>query len=89
MLLAGINARDRDEGWRNARHRVDRAAIMPDELSGFTELLLTGTAAGVEVKPVSEIAHWKFTPGRSASTLMKRTYTAEVTPKAKQKAAAA
>ena len=35
--------------------------IKPEELSGFTECFITGTAA--EVTPVSEIADWRFTPG--------------------------
>ena len=40
--------------------------IMPEELDGFTECFITGTAA--EVTPVSEIANWKFTPGKSPSS---------------------
>jgi branched-chain amino acid aminotransferase len=57
---------------------------MPDELTSFTECFLTGTAA--EVTPVSEIAHWKFTPGKICEQLM-NDYTAEVTPKGKKAAA--
>jgi len=48
---------------------------MPEELSGFTECFITGTAA--EVTPVSEIAHWKFRPGKISEQLM-ADYTAEV-----------
>jgi len=58
--------------------------ILPDELTGFSECFVTGTAA--EVTPVSEIAHWKFTPARICEQLM-NDYTAEVTPKDKQAAA--
>src|SRR5882757_7022241 len=58
--------------------------IMPDELSGFTECFITGTAA--EVTPVSEIASWKFTPGKISEQLM-NDYTAEVRPKGKKAAA--
>jgi len=58
--------------------------ILPDELTGFTECFLTGTAA--EVTPVSEIAHWTFTPGKICEQLM-NDYTAEVTPRGKQAAA--
>jgi branched-chain amino acid aminotransferase len=58
--------------------------IMPDELSGFTECFITGTAA--EVTPVSEIAQWKFTPAAITKQLMDD-YTAEVQPKGKQAAA--
>jgi len=49
--------------------------IMPEELSGFTECFITGTAA--EVTPVLEIAHWKFRPGKISEQLM-ADYTAEV-----------
>ena len=52
---------------------------MPDELSGFTECFITGTAA--EVTAVSEIAQWKFTPAAITKQLMDD-YTAEVQPKA-------
>jgi len=47
-------------------------------------VLLTGTAA--EVTPVSEIANWKFTPGKICEQLM-NDYTAEVQPKSKKAAA--
>jgi branched-chain amino acid aminotransferase len=53
--------------------------IMPDELSGFSECFITGTAA--EVTAVSEIAQWRFTPG-SITTQLMDDYTAEVQPKA-------
>ena len=43
-------------------------AIMPDELSDFSECFLTGTAA--EVTPVSEIGPYSFTPGSVSKTLM-------------------
>ena len=58
--------------------------IMPDELTGFTECFVTGTAA--EVTPVSEIAQWTFTPGAITQQLM-ADYTAEVQPKGKKAAA--
>ena len=58
--------------------------IMPEELSGFAECFITGTAA--EVTAVSEIAQWKFTPGTITKQLMDD-YTAEVQPKGKQAAA--
>ena len=66
---------------------VHERAITPDELAGFEECFITGTAA--EVTPVSEIAQYRFTPGRICETLM-NDYTAEVnrvgaaeTPRAK------
>jgi branched-chain amino acid aminotransferase len=43
-------------------------AIMPDELTSFSECFLTGTAA--EVTPVSEIGPYKFTPGEVSKMLM-------------------
>ena len=58
--------------------------IMPEELSGFAECFITGTAA--EVTAVSEIAQWTFTPAAITKQLMDD-YTAEVQPKGKQAAA--
>ena len=58
--------------------------IMPDELSGLPECFITGSAA--EVTAVSEIAHWRFTPGAISKQLMED-YTAEVQPKGKAAAA--
>ena len=68
------------------RHGIEviERRIMPEELSGFSECFITGTAA--EVTAVSEIADWKFTPGRITQTLM-GDYTAEVQPKGKAAAA--
>lgn len=42
--------------------------ILPEELSGFTECFLTGSAA--EVTPVSEIGEYRFTPGELSLGLM-------------------
>ncbi|WP_374299531.1 branched-chain amino acid aminotransferase [Ferrovibrio sp.] len=47
---------------------VIERAIMPEEMSGFQECFLTGTAA--EVTPVSEIGPYKFTPGKICQTLL-------------------
>jgi branched-chain amino acid aminotransferase len=58
--------------------------IMPEELSGFSECFITGTAA--EVTAVSQIADWSFTPSRITQQLMSD-YTAEVQPKGKAAAA--
>ncbi|MDQ8729018.1 branched-chain amino acid aminotransferase [Bradyrhizobium sp. LHD-71] len=57
--------------------------IMPEELTGFSECFITGTAA--EVTPVSEIADWKFTPGAVSKRLMDD-YTFEVQPKGRKAA---
>ena len=53
---------------------------MPEELAGFTECFITGTAA--EVTPVGEIAAHQFTPGALTVALIDD-YAAEVTPKSK------
>jgi branched-chain amino acid aminotransferase len=53
--------------------------IMPEELAGFSECFITGTAA--EVTAVSEIGPWRFTPSAITTTLMDD-YSAEVQPKA-------
>jgi branched-chain amino acid aminotransferase len=68
------------------RHNIEviERRIMPEELGSFSECFITGTAA--EVTAVSEIAEWKFTPGRITQTLMSD-YTAEVKPKGKAEAA--
>ncbi|MBN9050012.1 MAG: branched-chain amino acid aminotransferase [Rhizobiales bacterium] len=63
---------------------VNERRMMPEELSGMTECFITGTAA--EVTAVSEIADWKFTPGKITQQLAED-YTAEVTPKGKKAAA--
>jgi branched-chain amino acid aminotransferase len=53
---------------------------MPDELEGFNECFITGTAA--EVTPVSEIGPYNFQPGNMSKVLMED-YAAEVQPKAR------
>jgi branched-chain amino acid aminotransferase len=57
---------------------VVERAIMPDELAGFSECFITGSAA--EVTPVGEIASWRFQPGRLTQTLADD-YSAAVLPK--------
>ena len=42
--------------------------IMPDELAGFAECFITGTAA--EITPVSEIGPYSFTPGTVTKTVL-------------------
>lgn len=42
--------------------------ILPEELSGFSECFLTGSAA--EVTPVSEIGEYRFVPGELSLSLM-------------------
>lgn len=59
-------------------YEVIERAIMPEEMSDFTECFLTGTAA--EVTPVSEIGPYRFTPGEISSNLV-NDYMALVQPK--------
>ena len=46
------------------RHNIEvtERRIMPEELTGFSECFITGTAA--EITAVSEIADWTFHTGR-------------------------
>ncbi|WP_406872354.1 branched-chain amino acid aminotransferase [Aminobacter sp. P9b] len=57
---------------------VIERAIMPEELAGFEQCFLSGTAA--EVTPVSEIGQCRFEVGEIARTLM-NDYSAAVQPK--------
>jgi branched-chain amino acid aminotransferase len=54
--------------------------IMPDELSGFNECFIVGSAA--EVTPVAEIGPYSFKPGNISRTMMDA-YTNAVRPKSK------
>ena len=83
-FLAGITRATAMELARRHNIEVIERRIMPEELSDFSECFITGTAA--EITAVSEIAEWKFTPGRITQTLM-NDYTAEVKPKGKAAAA--
>ena len=83
-FLAGITRATAMSLAKKRGIEVVERRIMPDELSGFSECFITGTAA--EVTAVSEIAQWKFTPGSITKTLMDD-YTAEVQPKGKAAAA--
>ncbi len=52
--------------------------IAPEELGGFEQCFLTGSAA--EITPVSEIGDYRFTPGQITKTLM-ADYSAGTRPK--------
>jgi branched-chain amino acid aminotransferase len=69
---------------RKRGFEVVERRILPDELTGFSECFITGSAA--EVTAVSEIADWNFNPGGITKQLMDD-YTAEVKPKGKAAAA--
>src|SRR6202012_1334409 len=83
-FLAGITRATAINLAKQAGIEVIERRIMPEELSGFSECFITGTAA--EVTAVSEIANWTFTPGRITAQLM-RDYTDTVQPKGKAAAA--
>jgi len=80
-FLAGITrATVIDLAKRRGIEVIERR-IMPEELSGFSECFITGSAA--EITSVSEIAHWRFTPGTLTTQLMDD-YMAEVQPRGRQ-----
>src|SRR5215813_2570294 len=83
-FLDGITRKTAIELAKKRGIEVIERAIMPDELTQFSECFITGSAA--EVTAVSEIAHWTFTPAAITQQLM-ADYTAEVQPKGKKKAA--
>ena len=58
-------------------YEVVERRILPEEMAGFSECFITGTAA--EVTPVSEIGPYRFTPGEITKTVMDD-YTATVQP---------
>lgn len=67
-FLDGITRRTVMELAKLRQMELVERTIMPDELDGFEECFLTGTAA--EVTPVSEIGPHKFVPGNITKTLM-------------------
>jgi branched-chain amino acid aminotransferase len=83
-FLAGITRETVIDLAKRRGIEVVERRIWPEELDGFTECFVTGTAA--EVTPVSEIAQWRFRPGKISEQLM-RDYSAEVQPKDKAVAA--
>jgi branched-chain amino acid aminotransferase len=83
-FLDGITRQTVIELARRRRYEVLERRIMPDELTGFSECFITGSAA--ELTPVAEIADWRFTPGAVTRQLI-ADYSAEVQPKRKAAAA--
>lgn len=59
-------------------YKVVERHMKPEDLAGFDECFLTGTAA--EVTPVSQVGEHSFTPGQACRTLI-AAYSAEVQPK--------
>ena len=82
-FLDGITRRTVIDLAKARGYEVLERKIKPEELSAFSEVFITGTAA--EITPVSEIGPHIFKPGQITETLI-NDYTALVTPK-KQAAA--
>ncbi|MBI1619953.1 branched-chain amino acid aminotransferase [Aquamicrobium zhengzhouense] len=82
-FLDGITRRTVIGLARDLGIEVIERAIMPEEMAGFEEAFLCGTAA--EVTPISEIAQYRFTPGALSKKLIDA-YEAEVQPKQAQAA---
>jgi branched-chain amino acid aminotransferase len=78
-FLDGITRRTVIDLAKKRQIKVTERAIMPDELSGFEQCFIVGTAA--EVTPVGEIGPWNFTVGDIVKTL-REDYMKEVQPKA-------
>src|SRR6476659_6436680 len=76
-FLDGITRRTGIGLARKHGYQVVERAIMPEEMAGFEQCFLTGTAA--EVTPVSEVGPYRFAPGAVTRALMED-YTAAVTP---------
>ncbi len=77
-FLDGITRKTVIDLERARGFEVIERRIMPDEMEGFVECFITGTAA--EVTPVAEIGPYKFTVGNMTKTLMED-YMDAVTPK--------
>ncbi|MEJ1967225.1 MAG: branched-chain amino acid aminotransferase [Rhizomicrobium sp.] len=67
-FLNGITRKSVIELAKARQIPVIEKHIEKNELDGFTECFITGSAA--EVTPVSEIGPWRFTPGKITETLM-------------------
>jgi len=76
-FLDGITRRTVISLAKQRGFTVNERAIMPEEMEGFHECFLTGTAA--EVTPVSEIGPYRFSAGAITKTLMED-YTNAVQP---------
>ena len=67
-FLDGITRRTVIDLARAGGLEVVERRIMPDELAGFEECFICGTAA--EVTPVSEIGPYNFLPGQISRRLV-------------------
>jgi branched-chain amino acid aminotransferase len=78
-FLDGITRKTVIDLARKRQIKVTERVIMPEELSGFEQCFITGSAA--EVTPVGEIGPWHFEVGEMTRTL-RNDYLKEVQPKA-------
>jgi branched-chain amino acid aminotransferase len=67
-FLDGITRRAVIDLAKSKGFDVVERHILPDELAGFSECFITGTAA--EVTPVSRVGDYRFTPGNISLSLM-------------------
>jgi len=67
-FLDGITRRTVIDLAKRRGIEVVERTILPNELEGFSECFITGTAA--EVTPVSEIGDFRFKPGQISETLL-------------------
>ena len=67
-FLDGITRRTVIQLAKARQIKVNERAIRPEEMAGFQECFLCGTAA--EVTPVSQIGPYKFTPGTICRTMI-------------------
>jgi branched-chain amino acid aminotransferase len=67
-FLDGITRRTVMQLARDRGLEIIERTILPEEMPGFSECFITGTAA--EVTPVSEIGPYRFTPGEISAALM-------------------
>ncbi len=84
-FLDGITRRTAIDLAQKRQIEVIERTILPEELDGFEQCFITGTAA--EVTPVSEIGPHSFTPGEITQTLMDD-YMREVQPESAESQAA-
>ncbi len=77
-FLDGITRKTVIELARKRGFAVIERRILPEELAGFSECFITGTAA--EVTPVGEIGSHAFTPGAITAALIED-YSREVQPR--------
>ncbi|GJD96002.1 branched-chain amino acid aminotransferase [Methylobacterium iners] len=76
-FLDGLTRQTVIELARRRGFSVTERRIRPEEMSGFDECFITGSAA--EVTPVAEIGPYRFTPAATTKTLMED-YLTEVQP---------